>query len=101
VIQGRFDSFCDPSPQGGEETMSGNTTEVECGDLQSIEELLPNGYDDLRAAGCEESGCAGEAFALIQFDDGVEIVCKICLTDRQNQHDLSDVRVFRLDDESC
>jgi len=27
--------------------MSGNTTEVECGDVPSIEELLPNGYDDL------------------------------------------------------
>lgn len=54
----------------------------------SIYEHLPQGVDDLKNAGCEVTGCGGNGFALLVYNNGnkydAEIVCKIHFKDRQN-----------------
>jgi len=70
--------------------------------MATITDYFPNGYDDLKTAGCEEPGCNGDAvvFYVYSDEDGdSEILCGRCRSDRQASGKAEEaVHKFTLDD---
>ena len=70
--------------------------------MSDITDYLPQGYQDLRDAGCEDSGCYGKGYALFVNDEHPSVMkfyCKIHYNDYLPQYDEICDEIFTLDDE--
>lgn len=77
--------------------------------MSDITDYLPQGYQDLRDAGCEDSGCRGNGYVLFVTDnspsvwknnpDALKFYCKLHYNDYLPQYDDICDEIYTLDDE--
>lgn len=68
--------------------------------MSDIIEHLPNGYQDLKDAGCEEPFCDGDGYALFvggQFETYLTITCEHHYKDYRGEYDFKEI--FTVDEQ--